>query len=101
SLIEETVPANDITRALISELHKIVVQGLTTEGDPTPGQYRSVPVKIGQAKHIPPEFVRVNELMDSLLEFIQKDDGKQYHLMKVALAHHAYTWIHPFRNGNG
>ena len=36
-----------------------------------------------------------------LIEWINKDDKMQMQLLKVAIAHHCFTWIHPFDNGNG
>jgi Fic family protein len=39
--------------------------------------------------------------MQELVDFINKDDSPKYDLMKVALAHHRFGWIHPFGNGNG
>jgi hypothetical protein len=33
--------------------------------------------------------------------FINRADAPKYDLMKVALAHHRFVWIHPFSNGNG
>lgn len=43
----------------------------------------------------------VPELMHELVEFINRDDKSQYDLIKVALVHHRFGWIHPFGNGNG
>lgn len=39
--------------------------------------------------------------MDELFEFINTKQGAKYDLLKVALAHHRFAWIHPFDNGNG
>jgi Fic family protein len=39
--------------------------------------------------------------MQELVQFINHDDPPKYDLMKVALAHHRFGWIHPFGNGNG
>ena len=30
-----------------------------------------------------------------------KDDSPKYDLLKVAIAHHRFVWVHPFSNGNG
>ena len=35
------------------------------------------------------------------LEFINQDGADKYDLLKTAIAHHRFTWIHPFGNGNG
>jgi Fic family protein len=43
----------------------------------------------------------VPQYMAELVAFINSDDPQKYDLMKVALAHHRFAWIHPFGNGNG
>lgn len=105
TFIEENIKGNKINRAFISEIHKIVVQDLAIppdgEGDIHPGKYRSVNLKINKAKHVPPDWIKVNEYMDELFDFINKDDPPKYDLLKTAIAHHRFVWIHPFCNGNG
>ena len=39
--------------------------------------------------------------MDELIGFITKEVKPKYGLLKIAIAHHRFVWIHPFRNGNG
>jgi Fic family protein len=39
--------------------------------------------------------------MAELVAFINQPDPPKYDLMKVALAHHRFAWIHPISNGNG
>lgn len=39
--------------------------------------------------------------MSELLDFVNKNDGHKYDLLKAAIAHHRFVWIHPFGNGNG
>jgi Fic family protein len=39
--------------------------------------------------------------MDDLFEFINQKDSAKHHLLKIAIAHHRFVWIHPFTNGNG
>ena len=34
-------------------------------------------------------------------KFINQDGADKYDLLKTAIAHHRFTWIHPFGNGNG
>ncbi|MBB6478478.1 Fic family protein [Spirochaeta isovalerica] len=101
SFIEEVIETTPINRAFVCELHKLVVKDLHREGSQTPGQYRNTNIVINHSKHTPPDFLRVNELMDELIAFINKPDPEKYDLIKVAIAHHRFTWIHPFDNGNG
>ncbi len=100
--VEEAVqPGEPIRELLIRELHAKTVGGLVREGDRTPGAYRSGAVQIAQADHQPPEAIQVPGYMQALVAFINRADAPKYDLMKVALAHHRFAWVHPFGNGNG
>mgnify|MGYP006269496959 FL=1 len=105
AFIEENVEDYSINRMFVSEMHKRIVEGLNPppdgEGDHTPGYYRKTNVKIANSNHVPPDWSRVDELMDELFAFIGKEDEPQYDLLKVAIAHHRFVWAHPFGNGNG
>jgi Fic family protein len=94
-------PGEPLAEHLLRGLHATTVAGLEREGDRSPGAYRSGPVRIAQADHLPPEALRVPEYMGELVTFINRDDAPKYDLMKVALAHHRFAWVHPFGNGNG
>ena len=93
-------------RLFISDLHKMIVKGLTPppqgEGDSTPGIYRNYSVEIKGANHKPPETQQqVEGYMQELFEFLNDSHSPKYDLLKMALAHHRLMWIHPFGNGNG
>nr|SPS05223.1 Filamentation induced by cAMP protein Fic [Candidatus Nitrotoga fabula] len=92
-------------RALISEIHKILVSGLTPppsgEGSKYPGQLRPINVSIKGSAHTPPESIKILDYFDELLTFVNSQTSTQYHLLATALAHHRMAWIHPFDNGNG
>lgn len=92
-----------IDKALISEIHKIVVEGLSVghEGDRTPGSYRGGSVSITGSSHTPPDALLVDELMEGLISFVNEQHRPKYDLIKAAIAHHRFVWIHPFANGNG
>jgi Fic family protein len=99
--IDENIKNNPINRMFISHIHSIVVKNLAREGSNLPGEYRKVSVKIQNSQHTPPDGLLITDLMQGLFDFIdRKDDGK-YDLLKIAIAHHRFTWIHPFDNGNG
>ena len=100
--VEQTIqPGGEITHTMIQEVHRLIVDGLTDEGDPTPGAYRQVDVSIQRSEHKPPSHAAVRGYLDELLQFMHDDDGSQYVVIRTALAHHRFAWIHPFRNGNG
>jgi len=94
-----------INRNLICDLHKITVNTLTPppdgEGDETPGLYRLKQVRINNASVIPPAPQDIQWYMDELFDFVQTDGKPKYDLLKIAIAHHRFLWIHPFTNGNG
>ncbi len=104
--IDRNVKDHPISRMFVSELHRLVVKTLptnttTSEGDRTPGVYRTVPVRISNADHNPPDATQVSALMDELFHFINTGHEPKYDLLKIAIAHHRFAWIHPFSNGNG
>jgi len=100
--VEEAVaPQTPLTEHLLRELHAMTVQDLTREGDRTPGSYRTGPVQIAKAEHLPPDAIHVDSYMHELVDFVNRVDPPKYDLMKVALAHHRFAWVHPFGNGNG
>jgi Fic family protein len=99
--IEEHIRTSPINHAFIRELHQLVVQRLSREGDRTPGAYRLGEVRIGQSVHQPPWPADVFDDMTELIEFIGRDVDPQMQLLQIAIAHHRFLWIHPFGNGNG
>lgn len=106
TFIERNVDTKTIfDRALISEIHKILVDGLTLppigEGSRYPGELRPINVIIQKSGHTPPEAVKVPDYFNELLQFVNQHLDVQYHLLSIALAHHRMAWIHPFDNGNG
>lgn len=105
TFIDDHIKEVIFTRSFVSELHKKVVDGLlpppSGEGDDTPGLYRTKSVSISRSAHRPPEPIHVASYMDELFAFINREDEPKYDLLKVAIAHHRFLWIHPFTNGNG
>lgn len=94
-------PGAPLPEALLRGLHATAVQALQREGDRTPGQYRAGPVQIAGATHQRPAALEVPRYMAELVAFINEPHPPKYDLMKVALAHHRFAWVHPFGNGNG
>lgn len=105
AFIEENVKDYPINRAFLSELHKMIVDGLLPppngEGDETPGEYRKTNLKINKSSHKPPEWLKIEDYMAELLDFVNREDSPKYDLLKTAIAHHRFVWIHPYGNGNG
>lgn len=103
--VEANIQDYPINTLFISELHKMIVADLPLppkgEGDYTPGIYRKNNLKIHESSHLPPEHFSVEGYMSELFTFINKVDSPKYDLLKAAIAHHRFVWIHPFGNGNG
>lgn len=99
--LDEIDPTEPLTHSLIRDLHERTVNELAREGDPTPGAYREVDVAITGSAHTPPSHVTVHAEMTSLLDFANEDLPHHQQILQVAVAHHRFVWIHPFRNGNG
>lgn len=98
---EGMTPGVALTEHFIRELHALTVQGLEREGDATPGAYRQTAVQIAKSEHLPPGHIQVPQYMQELVAFVNDKHNPKYDLIKVALAHHRFGWIHPFGNGNG
>lgn len=92
-----------IDRRFILDLHRQVVGGLdpTKEGDSRPGAYRNTPRAIANSNHILPMPSDIQDLMDGLINLINLKVPHQLDLIKIAVVHHRFVWIHPFGNGNG
>lgn len=106
NFIEKNItPGTPITRAILSEIHKIVVGDLTPhpegEGSRSPGAYREHPVKIQNSEVETTEHLLIPAESEEMFSFINNEYKTQYHLLVIALAHHRFTVVHPFDNGNG
>ena len=92
-------------RDFIGEIHRLVMEDLRPppagDGDHWPGEYRKEDVGIGRSSHLPPPPWEITPLMNDLITFMTEDHPPKYDLIKAALFHHRFVWIHPFANGNG
>ncbi len=105
AFVEKSVKNHSINRAFVSEMHRMITDGLLPppdgEGDHAPGNYRTTNLRINMSDHTPPDFLKVGDYMEELFNFIHRKDSPKYDLLKIAIAHHRFVWIHPFGNGNG
>lgn len=105
TFIEDVINENPIDQGLVCEIHKRIVMELPVppngEGDIHPGNYRQEEVTKGGAVHLPPSPWDINKYMKELFDFIKSNDPPKYDLLKTAIVHHRFVWIHPFTNGNG
>lgn len=106
SFIHEHIDVDTkITRSHLSEIHKIIVEGLTLppkgEGSCHPGDFRSHSVSIQNRDLVLPDPLQIPDYFSELLDFINTPVDPQHDLLVTALSHHRMAWIHPFDNGNG
>lgn len=88
---------NPITEWNIKNLHGIILKGID---DSNNGRYRLENVRIVGANHIPPNFIKINELMEKLI--INYKEWDSFHpIIKASLLHGELVKIHPFIDGNG
>ena len=103
-ILNEIDEQNDkiiINHNFIKNVHSRLVNNLNREGSKSPGNYRTKDVLISGSKHVPPSHLDVFVAMDKLINFINELHPPKYDLLKIAIAHHGFVWIHPFDNGNG
>lgn len=103
---ENTDDTTPLSRAYISEIHKILTNNLTPppngEGSRYPGELRQHNVSIKKSGHTPPEHsLKLPDYFRNFIDFINFPHKEQYQLLMVAIAHHRFEFIHPFDNGNG
>jgi len=85
-----------ISEAEVLEIHRLVLDNIETE---FAGRYRTGRVRILGANFVPPNHLKVRDLViDSLGETAS---GKADIVTLAARFHHQFVWIHPFYDGNG
>lgn len=79
-------------------LHSLVMR--TIEED-FAGRYRNGSVRIAGANFIPPNAMKVSDLVDELVQFVNENSLQLNTIELATLFHHQFVWIHPFFDGNG
>lgn len=82
----------------ILEVHALVLQRIEKEWA---GRFRTSGVRISGANFVPPNALKVSDLMDELLHWLQVESVDLPMVVRVAIFHHRFVWIHPFFDGNG
>ena len=88
-------PEATFTEHDLLDLHRIV---LTRVEDSHAGSYRTSAVRIAGASHIPPNPVKVPDLMTGLFNSLS---GISDPIERAAKLHHEIARIHPFTDSNG
>lgn len=88
---------NPITEWNIKSIHQLVLKDIDDENA---GRYKRENVTIKGAIHIPPDYLKVPELMEKLI--LNYENWNNFHpIIQAALLHGELVKIHPFIDGNG
>ena len=88
---------NPITEWNIKNIHQLILKDIDNDNA---GRYRKENVTIKGATHIPPDYIKIPELMEKLI--LNYNTWNEYHpIIKSALLHGELVKIHPFVDGNG
>lgn len=63
------------------------------------GRFRTSGVRISGANFVPPNALKIDEYITELIEWV--NSSNENILIKSAIFHHRFVWIHPFFDGNG
>jgi Fic family protein len=98
-MLEELVQKRDpLNEWQIQSLHQLILRGID---DDHAGVYRTVNVRISGAEHTPPEALRVGELMEAFIRWLQTEGQNLHPVIRAARVHSDFVKIHPFTDGNG
>jgi Fic family protein len=82
----------------ILSLHKIVLNSIE---DHYAGQLRNSGVRISGANFVPPNALKVPDLLDQLIDYVQQNPDGLNTIELATVFHHQFVHIHPFLDGNG
>lgn len=78
-------------------IHALVLQCIEKE---FAGRYRNAGVRITGANFTPPNALKVDALMEDLLDWVNNENELPV-VVRATIFHHRMVWIHPFFDGNG
>lgn len=88
----------DLSQWQIKAIHSLILKNIDNDNA---GKYRNANVKISGAKHIPTDYLKINDEMDSFISYYQKDAQKLHPVIRASRVHIHFVGIHPFIDGNG
>ena len=96
--LDDLVKDNEpISEWNIKNIHGLILKDIDNENA---GRYRKENVTIKSATHIPPDYLKLPELMEKLI--LTYNTWSEYHpIVQAALLHGELVKIHPFIDGNG
>lgn len=86
-----------MSERIIKNLHAIILHGIDSSNA---GVYRRSNVIISGASHMSPDYIKVPQLMEELMEWYHQEQSL-HPIEKAAMLHSKLVNIHPFTDGNG
>jgi Fic family protein len=97
--VEQLVDDQYVLKARdILSVHALVLQKIEKE---FAGRYRNAGVRISGANFTPPNALKVDALMEALIDWVNDATNPLDTVIKASIFHHRFVWIHPFFDGNG
>ncbi|HGO5824630.1 TPA: Fic family protein [Mannheimia haemolytica] len=87
-----------LSEAIIKDFHYLLLQ--KTDNAREAGKYRTMPVVIQGAEHLPPQPYLIASKMEELIEWNNKKQSL-HPIERIAQLHNRFVGIHPFIDGNG
>ena len=85
-----------LTESDILSTHNLVLQKIEKD---YAGRFRTSGVRISGANFVPPNALKVPDLMTELIHWTSESELDI--IIKSTIFHHRFVWIHPFFDGNG
>lgn len=96
-LVENLISDNYILKETdILNIHELVLQKIEKD---FAGRFRTSGVRISGANFVPPNALKIDEFITELTEWT--NNSEMNIVLKSAIFHHRFVWIHPFFDGNG
>jgi Fic family protein len=86
-----------LRQRMLLDLQRIAVEGI----EAVPGVYRSTPIEITDAQHVPPDAHLVPTLVEEMCDYVNDKWATASALHLAAYVMWRLNWIHPFIDGNG
>ena len=80
----------------ILNIHELVLQKIEKD---FAGRFRTSGVRISGANFVPPNALKIDDYITELTDWTNSSDLNI--VLKSAIFHHRFVWIHPFFDGNG
>lgn len=87
-----------LSRRTLLELHSLIMANIPNVPG---GKIREEDVTIKNSDHKPISFLHVDEELDEMFKWMNRNMHKYNPVVMTSILHHWLVWIHPFSDGNG